>query len=134
MPIIRFDVLIPDTHDQAPQKVKEAFELALQILVDAGRLSTGAVTPSLSDAVPADVVAELREVYEREHGAEAGETTMHRFDISAEGEGVSFNDLAMSLSRIFTPRVDLPGDRIAEERQEDFEVASIYPWLVEIVR
>lgn len=134
MPIIRFDVLIPDAHSKAPTQVHDAFDLALKILVEKDRLSTATLTQSLSENVPDDVVAELADVYERERGEEPGPATMHRYEVDAAAEGISYNELAMSLSRIFTPKAQLPGDRVAEERQEDFEQASIYPWLVEIAR
>lgn len=134
MPIIRFDVLIPDSYPTAPREVAERFERALRILVDKERLSTATVTHSPSTGIPADVVEELREVYARDRGEDAGEATMHRYDVAAAAEGMSYNDLAMSLSRIFTPKAQLPGDRVAEERHVDFEQASVYPWLVEILR
>lgn len=135
MPTICFDVLIPEAHHQAPDNLRATFQRALDILVGRGRLNTGSVAREDAGDVDPAIVAELRDVYERDHdGEDPGVATVHRYLIDATGESVSFNELAMSLSRILTAKNDLPGDPVALERQLDFEVPSIYPWTVEIRR
>ncbi|AWB81629.1 hypothetical protein C3B44_04005 [Corynebacterium yudongzhengii] len=134
MPIIQFDVLIPNEHSDSPQKVADAFRLALKILVDKGELSSGEVTHEQVDDVHEAVVTELRDVYTREHGKEPGAASMHRYSVKAHGEAISYNQLAMGLSRVLTPQASLPGDRVAEERHEDFEIPAFYPWTVDIRR
>lgn len=134
MPTICFDVFIPDAHDGAADKVGAAFQRALDILVDRGRLTVGALTREevvLAD----DAMDQLRRVYENDHdGIEPGAATVHRYLIDAQGEAVSYNQLAMSLSRIFTAATELPADPVALEREVDFERGAIYPWMVEIRR
>lgn len=135
MPTISFDVLIPDEFASAPEDLGATFQRALDILVQRGRLSSGNVTHERAIDVDPGVVAELREVYERDHdGREAGEASMHRYLIEAADDSVSYNELAMSLSRILQPKADLPLDPVALERQLDFEAPAIYPWTVEIRR
>ena len=52
-----------------------------------------------------------------------------------EAEGAdSVNRLAMGLSRILTPKANLPRDPVALEDQDRFETPSIYPWTVEVLR
>ena len=58
---------------------------------------------------------------------------MHRYLISAEGVD-SYNRLAMGLSRILTPKADLPRDPVALEQQDRFEVPALFPWMVTILR
>ena len=58
---------------------------------------------------------------------------MFRYSITPEGAD-SLNRLAMGLSRILTPKVDLPNDPVMLEDQDRFEAASIYPWTVEVLR
>lgn len=138
MPTISFDILIPTDHEGAADRVAAAFKHALALLVEKNRLSSGDVARQDDPAVSDDTVAELRAVYERDHeGEELGPARMHRYLIDAAppaGERMSYNSLAMGLSRILNPKVDLPADRVALERQDDFEAGAVYPWTVEIRR
>lgn len=135
MPTICFDVLIPDEFASAPEDLGATFRRALDILTQRGRLTSGNVFHERAVEVDPGVVTELRDVYERDHdGREPGEANMHRYLIEAAGESVSYNELAMGLSRILQPKADLPKDPVALERQLDFEAPAIYPWTVEIRR
>ena len=62
-----------------------------------------------------------------------GMEMMDRFAIQAEGAS-SYNALAMGLSRILTPKADLPRDPVLLQQQDRFEEAAIYPWTVEVLR
>ncbi|AKK11405.1 hypothetical protein [Corynebacterium uterequi] len=134
MPTIVFDVFIPRRDGEAPAQLHQAFTTAVEILVSHGRLTSAEVTAGVAEGVPPAVVAELAQVYTREHGRSPGEAQLHRFAIAADAPGLSYNDLAMSLARILTPRAQLPADPVALERQLDFEVPALYPWTVEIRR
>ncbi|GAB3080801.1 hypothetical protein [Corynebacterium aquatimens] len=131
MPIIQFDVLVSD--DAAGRQVEEAFARAVGILVEKQMLIDGRVTRDSSPTVEADVVAQLREVYERDRGEDPDNARVHRYLIEADGAS-SYNQLAMGLSRILTPKAELPNDPVQLERQETFEQPSIFPWTVEIIR
>ena len=132
MPIIQFDVLIPA---EPALSLRETFSNAVNILVKKGRLSDASVTHQPDVEVAADIVEQLHEVYRTEHeGAELEDASMHRYLIDASGPQVSYNELAMALSRILTPAADLPSDPVALERETPFEQPSIYPWTVEIRR
>ena len=74
-------------------------------------------------------------MYENDRGEDpdAAGATPHRYVISAEGAS-SYNQLAMGLSRLLTPKAQLPRDPAALEQEERFEQPSIYPWVVEIRR
>lgn len=131
MPAIVFDVLVPD---DAANEVGEAFTRATEILVKKGYLTSGNVEAKPSPQIPEDIIAELHQVYEKDHGTELENASMQRYILTVEGEGVSYNELAMSFSRILTKRAELPADPIAMERQLDFELPAAYPWLVDIRR
>lgn len=136
MPTIAFDILIPANDEQGADNVQDAFQQALDVLVKKDRLSSATLQREDNPDVPEEVVQELREVYIRDRdGVELGATNMLRLLIDAEGENVSYNSLAMGLSRILNPKVELPTDRMQLEPQEEsFEVAPVYPWTVEIRR
>ncbi len=129
MPVIQFDVLVPPA---AAPEVRDAFQRALDILVRREMLTSGAVA---MDKVRIDDAtrAQLAETYERDRGEPADNAEVHRFRVEAEGAD-SVNRLAMGLSRILTPKADLPRDPVALEDQDRFETPSIYPWTVEVLR
>ena len=132
MPVIQFDVLVPDT---AAEEVHEAFSRALEILVRRGMLDSASAEHEGAPRIDALVTEQLREVYRSdrlEDPDEAG-ARMHRYLISAQGAS-SYNQLAMGLSRILTPKADLPRDPAVLEQEERFEQPSIYPWVVDIRR
>ncbi len=132
MPTIQFDVLVPDP---AAAEVAAAFQRALDILVRRGMLSSGAVTHDEPPLLDDPTLAQLGEVYRADRGTDpdADGARVHRFLIDAAGAD-SYNRLAMGLSRVLTPKAELPRDPAALMLQERFEVASIYPWTVEIRR
>ena len=132
MPIIQFDVLVPDA---AAPEVGAAFQRALDILVRRGMLTSGEVEHTAPPLVDDSTTAQLKEVYRTDRGADPHEdgARVHRFLIEAGGAD-SYNRLAMGLSRVLTPKAELPKDPAALMLQERFEVPSIYPWTVEIRR
>ncbi|MDR7329664.1 hypothetical protein [Corynebacterium guangdongense] len=131
MPIIQFDVLIPA---EPARQLSDVFTNAINILVKKGRLAEGSVTHEADVSVDEQVVEQLGEVYRRDHGVEMEGGSVHRYLIEASGEHVSYNQLAMALSRILTPEADLPADPVALERETAYETPSAYPWTVEIRR
>lgn len=126
MPEIRFDVLIPDT--RAPE-LADKFRAALHSLVAADMLTTAEVAHTEHPRIDDSILAQLREQYTGDE-----EPFMHRYAIDATGESVSYNQLAMALSRIITPEAELPADPVLLEQEENFEVPAYFPWTVEIVR
>ena len=66
-------------------------------------------------------------------GEDPAEAEVFRYSITPEGAD-SLNRLAMGLSRILTPKADLPRDPVLLEDQDRFESPSIYPWTVEVFR
>jgi len=67
-------------------------------------------------------------------GEDAGEVGVTRFVISAPDLTGSVNQLAMRLSRLLTPAVNLPADRVLLDNELDFEVPAIFPWMVQVER
>lgn len=131
MPTIQFDVLVPD--DAAGKQVEDAFASAVEILVRHERLTSGEVTRDVVPEVREDTLAQLRQAFEAERGEEPGDAIVQRYLITAEGAS-SMNQLAMGLSRVLTPKAELPKDPVALERQLDFELPAVYPWAVEVLR
>lgn len=131
MPTIQFDVLVPD--DAAGKHVENAFASAVEILVRHERLTSGEVTRDVAPDVREDTLAQLRQAFEEERGEEPGDAIVQRYLITAEGAS-SMNQLAMGLSRVLTPKAELPKDPVALERQLDFELPAVYPWAVEVLR
>lgn len=131
MPAIQFDVLVPD--DSAAREVGEAFTRAVEILVRRGKLIDGSVRHVPEPPLHGDTLDQLRSAYLEERGEEPGDATVHRYVIEADGAS-SMNSLAMGLSRVLTPKADLPRDPVALERQMDFELPAVYPWAVEVLR
>ncbi|MEH0148080.1 hypothetical protein V6D40_10475 [Corynebacterium sp. Q4381] len=132
MPAIIFDVLVPPAH--APQ-IGAAFQRALDILVARGKLTAGQVREEGIVLIDAPISSQLASTYEADRGTDPADdgAEVHRYRIGAEG-AASYNQLAMGLSRILTPKADLPADPAALEQQDRFEVPAIYPWTVEVLR
>lgn len=132
MPRIQFDVLVPPAH---AGKLAEAFQRALDILVHRGKLSAASLEAQGPVLIDANVLAELTQTYEDDRGYTADEegAEVHRFLIDADGVD-SYNRLAMGLSRILTPKADLPRDPVALEQQDRFELPALFPWTVTILR
>lgn len=129
MSVIQFDVLVPPA---AAGEVRDAFQRALDILVRRQMLASGTVAMQRV-RIDDSVRAELAETYERDRGEPAEGAETHRYRIDVEG-AESLNSLAMGLSRILTPKAELPRDPVMLEDQDRFEAPSIYPWTVEVFR
>ena len=129
MSVIQFDVLVPPA---AAGEVRDAFQRALDILVRRQMLASGTVAMQRV-RIDDSVRAELAETYERDRGEPAEGAETHRYRIDVEG-AESLNSLAMGLSRILTPKTELPRDPVMLEDQDRFEAPSIYPWTVEVFR
>lgn len=129
MSVIQFDVLVPPA---AAGEVRDAFQRALDILVRRDMLASGTVAMQRV-RIEDSVRAELAETYERDRGEPADGAETHRYRIDVEG-AESLNSLAMGLSRILTPKAELPRDPVMLEDQDRFEAPSIYPWTVEVFR
>jgi len=129
MSVIQFDVLVPPT---IAGEVKQVFQRALDILVHRGMLTAGTVEME-QVLIDDSVRAQLAETYERDRGEDPAEAEVFRYSITPEGAD-SLNRLAMGLSRILTPKADLPRDPVLLEDQDRFESPSIYPWTVEVFR
>lgn len=129
MSVIQFDVLVPPA---AAGEVRDAFQRALDILVRREMLASGTVAMRRV-RIDDSVRAELAETYERDRGEPADGAETHRYRIDVEG-AESLNSLAMGLSRILTPKAELPRDPVMLEDQDRFEAPSIYPWTVEVFR
>ena len=127
--MIQFDVLVPPA---AAGEVRDAFQRALDILVRRQMLASGTVAMQRV-RIDDSVRAELAETYERDRGEPADGAETHRYRIDVEG-AESLNSLAMGLSRILTPKAELPRDPVMLEDQDRFEAPSIYPWTVEVLR
>ena len=129
MSVIQFDVLVPPA---AAGEVRDAFQRALDIRVRREMLASGTVAMQRV-RIDDSVRAELAETYERDRGEPAEGAETHRYRIDVEG-AESLNSLAMGLSRILTPKAELPRDPVMLEDQDRFEAPSIYPWTVEVFR
>ena len=132
MPTIQFDVLVPPAY---AGEIAEAFQRALDILVRREKLSSASLEAQGPVLLDAHVTAELAHTYESDRGFTADEegAEVHRYLIHAEGVD-SYNRLAMGLSRILTPKADLPRDPVALEQQDRFELPALFPWTVTILR
>lgn len=132
MPAIVFDVLVPPAH---ASEVGAAFQRALDILVSHGKLAAGQAHQEGIVLIDATTSAQLSSTYETDRGVDPSEdgAEVHRYRIEASGVA-SYNQLAMGLSRILTPKAQLPADPAALEQQDRFEVPAIYPWTVEVLR
>lgn len=129
MSVIQFDVLVPPA---ASGEVRDAFQRALDILVRREMLTSGRVAME-PVRIDASVHTQLAETYERDRGEDPADADVHRYRIDVDG-AESLNGLAMGLSRILTPKADLPRDPVMLEDQDRFEAPSIYPWTVEVFR
>ena len=132
MPTIQFDVLVPPAY---AGEIAEAFRRALDILVRREKLSSASLEAQGPVLLDAHVAAEFARTYESDRGFTADEegAEVHRYLIQAEGVD-SYNRLAMGLSRILTPKADLPRDPVALEQQDRFELPALFPWTVTILR
>lgn len=132
MPIIQFDVLVPD---EQSEKVRGVFQTAVDKLVQAGRMTSANVELVTNPKLPEGLADQLRQVYRDEHdGQDLEFASVYRYPIAVEGLNGSINQLAMVLSRLLTPHAELPQDYVLLENEKDYELPAIFPWTLEILR
>ena len=132
MPLIQFDVLVPD---HQAERVEEVFREALERLVDKGQLAQASVkrhdTPRLAEGVE----EQLRQTYRDEHeDRDLDNAQVRRYALSVEGATESINQLTMVLARLLTPHAALPKDHVLLEDETAHERPAIFPWTVDIQR
>lgn len=130
MPMIQFDVLVPD--DQA-ERVAEIFTTATQKLVDNNSLTAAEVTRVDSPTCAEGLEEQLRQTYRDEHEDRDLEgANVHRYEIAVEGVTGSVNQLTMVLARLLTPHSVLPKDHVLLEFEAAHERPAIFPWSVQV--
>lgn len=130
MPMIQFDVLVPD--DQA-ERVAEIFTTAAQKLVDNNSLTAAEVTHVDSPTCAEGLEEQLRQTYRDEHEDRDLEgANVHRYEIAVEGVTGSVNQLTMVLARLLTPHSVLPKDHVLLEDEAAHERPAIFPWSVQV--
>lgn len=115
MPEIIFDVLV-----SAPEL--DALAARVHRLADAMSLTS---QTTASPVVDAATITQLKEQLE----GDSSDAVMTRYIIQAE---TNLNQTAMTFARLFTPHADLPMEPALLEAEELYEVAAIYPWIVQI--
>ncbi|WP_295804647.1 hypothetical protein [uncultured Corynebacterium sp.] len=130
MPMIQFDVLVPDAQ---AERVAEIFSTATQKLVDNNSLTAAEVTRVEEPAIQEGLEEQLRQTYRDEHEDRDLEgANVHRYDIEVEGVTGSINQLTMVLSRLLTPHAVLPKDYVLLEDEVAHERPAIFPWSVQV--
>lgn len=130
MPMIQFDVLVPDAQ---AERVAEIFSTATQKLVDNNSLTAAEVTRVEEPAIQEGLEEQLRQTYRDEHEDRDLEgANVHRYDIEVEGVTGSINQLTMVLSRLLTPHAVLPKDHVLLEDEVAHERPAIFPWSVQV--
>ncbi|MDK8763031.1 hypothetical protein ACUY2X_06385 [Corynebacterium minutissimum] len=130
MPMIQFDVLVPDAQ---AERVAEIFSTATQKLVDTNSLTSAEVTRVEEPAIQEGLEEQLRQTYRDEHEDRDLEgANVHRYDIEVEGVTGSINQLTMVLSRLLTPHAVLPKDHVLLEDEVAHERPAIFPWSVQV--
>ena len=113
MPVIQFDVLVPNAH---AARVAEIFTTATNKLVENGSLSSAEVTRPGNPQFPEGLEEQLRQNYRDEHeDRDLEDASVNRYDIAVEGVSGSINQLGMVLSRLLTPHAVLPKDHVLLE-------------------
>ncbi|WP_408930685.1 hypothetical protein ACKFR8_04455 [Corynebacterium axilliensis] len=130
MPMIQFDVLVPDDH---AERVAEIFSTATHKLVDNGSLASADVTRVAEPTIPEGLEEQLRQTYRDEHEDRDLEGAhVHRYAIEVTGVTGSVNQLTMVLSRLLTPHAVLPKDHVLLEDEVAHERPAIFPWAVQV--
>ncbi|WKE57681.1 hypothetical protein [Corynebacterium tuberculostearicum] len=130
MPVIQFDVLVPNAH---AARVAEIFITATNKLVENGSLSSAEVTRPGNPQFPEGLEEQLRQNYRDEHEDRVLEdASVNRYDIAVEGVSGSINQLGMVLSRLLTPHAVLPKDHVLLEDELAHERPAIFPWSLSI--
>lgn len=130
MPVIQFDVLVPNAH---AARVAEIFTTATNKLVENGSLSSAEVTRPGNSQFPEGLEEQLRQNYRDEHeDRDLEDASVNRYDIAVEGVSGSINQLGMVLSRLLTPHAVLPKDHVLLEDELAHERSAIFPWSLSI--
>ncbi|MCT1427192.1 hypothetical protein [Corynebacterium sp. p3-SID1241] len=130
MPVIQFDVLVPNAH---AARVAEIFTTATNKLVENGSLSSAEVTRPGNLQFPEGLEEQLRQNYRDEHeDRDLEDASVNRYDIAVEGVSGSINQLGMVLSRLLTPHAVLPKDHVLLEDELAHERPAIFPWSLSI--
>lgn len=131
MPIIQFDVLVPDAQ---ARRVAEIFETATGKLVDNGSLTSAEVTQVENAAFAQGLEDQLRQTYRDEHEErDLEDANVRRYHIQVDGVKGSVNQLAMVLARLLTPHAGLPKDHVLLEDERAHERPAIFPWSLHII-
>nr|WP_120492202.1 hypothetical protein [Corynebacterium lactis] len=127
MSTIVFNCLVkPEEAD----KLAEAFAAKLSEFSRAGRVES--VEVGLEEGLADE---QLVSQWEQENPEESlGERKVFKYVLRFEMSGGSLNELAMDLSELLTPRVDLPPDPVLREFDEMLETVATYPWNVAVFR
>lgn len=137
MPVIHFDCLIdPAGVSQLEQRIAAL----TAVMQRRGVLTDLHYTAEEHPQLATEVIAQLRESYLRDHDLDSDDAPAAvleqwmpwRFRFQPAGYQGSFNQLAMQLSRLWTPPAQLPHDALALTQEQRFEVAARYPWTVHI--
>ncbi|EPD69952.1 hypothetical protein HMPREF1219_00897 [Corynebacterium pyruviciproducens ATCC BAA-1742] len=130
MATITFDVYMPA--GQAPTLRSAFLHTARDLPGVAGtRLSVNVLPKPVLPEGAEELLAATYATTRHNPAVDEGESpTVVRFVILAPDFTGSVNQLAMRLSRVLTPAVNLPADRVLLENEQEFEVAAIYPWMV----
>lgn len=132
MPVIQFDVLVPAEPAEA---LRLRFLSAGEKLAQAGVLAAMEVGCQPDPQLPEGVLESLRQTYRDDHdGRDLVGANAVRYRLEPQGFSGSVNQLAMALSRLLTPAVELPDDPVLLENELAFELPAAYPWWVEILR
>lgn len=130
MPVIQFDVLVPNAH---AARVAEIFTTATNKLVENGSLSSAEVTRPGNPQFPEGLEEQLRQNYRDEYeDRDLEDASVNRYDIAVEGVSGSINQLGMVLSRLLTPQAVLPKDHVLLEDELAHERPAIFPWSLSI--
>lgn len=130
MPVIQFDVLVPNAQ---AERVAEIFTTATDKLVESRSLSSADVTRPEAPQFPEGLEEQLRQNYRDEHeDRDLEDASVHRYDIAVAGVSGSVNQLGMVLSRLLTPHAVLPKDHVLLEDELAHERPAIFPWSLSI--
>ncbi|WP_339018681.1 hypothetical protein R3O68_08270 [Corynebacterium simulans] len=130
MPIIQFDVLVPDAQ---AERVTEVFSTATEKLVANETLAAARVTREENPTLTAGLEEQLRQTYRDEHfDRELEDANVYRYNIEVDGVKGSVNQLTMVLARLLTPHAVLPKDHVLLEDEVAHERPAIFPWSVQV--
>lgn len=130
MPMIHFDVLVPDAQ---AGRVAEIFSTATRKLVENNSLASAEVTRVPEPVFPEGLEEQLRQTYREEHEERDLEgASVYRYAIAVDGVTGSVNQLTMVLARLLTPHAVLPKDHVLLEDELAHERPAIFPWAVQV--